>query len=535
MFHEASNGLFLPESLNGSGAVSERQYALTVALLESRIGELEVRLQEDGWQRIDRIGAGEFSRETVGRIADLGRVYYLKNPLINRAVEIGALYVWGQNLSVSAIDESVQLVMNRFWEENARVFTGQQASHALEVELQCTGNLFLALFPDYVTGLVRVRPIPLEDMHEIITNPEDRYEPWYYKRKWKQRSLDGKDVDLEAYYPDWRYQPAQRDDSIGNTPIFWDAPVLHVKTGAFPHWRWGVSEIYAALDWARSYKEQLEDDATRSRALARFVWQITTKGGAAGVAAAKAKLATTLGIDGVGETNPPPVSGAAFIAGEGNSLDPLRISGATLPTDHSRPARLMASSGLGLPDHFFDADVGNHATASTLDRPTELRFTERRQMWLDVFTDLCQWLIDVDLAAIGGLLPRATLTEETRQVDFSWPDLLERSVTERVSAIREAATLNGQTPQGTMTRETLAREMLVAIGVDDVDGEIARLEEEWELQDERKDAMAALAARAASTPTTTPAPEEEDEDDMSREAFVAALRDVREALRAGVR
>jgi hypothetical protein len=190
----------------------------------------------------------------------------------------------------------------------------------------------------------------------------------------------------------------------------------------------------------------------------------------------------------------------------------------------------MASSGLGLPDHFFDADVGNHATASTLDRPTELRFSERRQMWLDVYSELMQWVIDVDLIAPGGLLS-ATPNDEAREVTFSWPDLLERSITERVSAVREAATLNSQTLAGTMTRETTAREMLVAIGVEDVDGEIARLEEEWFAQDERREAMAALAQRAAQT-TTTPAPEETDDDEtVEREAFTAALRDLREALR----
>jgi hypothetical protein len=43
--------------------------------------------------------------------------------------------------------------------------------------------------------------------------------------------------------------------------------------------------------------------------------------------------------------------------------------------------------------------------------------------------------------------------------------------------------------------------------------------------------MAALAQRAAQT-TTTPAPEETDDDEtVEREAFTAALRDLREALR----
>jgi hypothetical protein len=471
-YHESPAGLLYRRSFGGSGADAS---ALAVAILEARIADLEARLQEDGWQRLGDENGREFSRDALDRIADLARVMYLKNPLVKRAVEVGALYVWGQDLTVNAADEAVQAVVDRFWSENRATLTGQQASRLLEVELEVTGNVFLALFPDRSTGLVRVRTVPMEEVREIVANPDDRYDPWFYRREWRQRHADGTTEPMRALHPDWRHAPADRPADVGGVPVRWDAPLLHVRAGAFPHWRWGVSEVYAALDWARAYKELLEDDATRSRSLARFAWKVSTAGGRAGVAAAKARLGTTLGANGSGgETNPPPVAGSAFIAGEGAGLDPIRIAGATLPVDHSRPARLMAAAGLGVADHFFDADVGNFATARTLDRPTELRYGERRQLWRDVYGDLLQWAIDRDMEAPGGLLG-FTPNDEARHVDLSWPDLLERSTTERVGAVVDAATLRGQAPAGTMTPETLSRLLLVALGVEDVDGEIAAL------------------------------------------------------------
>lgn len=452
-----------------------------ITLLESRISELEFQLEQQGWLRLETEGGREFRRDVLDRLIEQSRTYYLKNPLIKRAVDVGALYVWGQDVTVGVEDEEVRLVVDRFWRDNRSVLTGQQASRLLEVELQVTGNVFFALFPDRVSGQVRVRGIPVEEIREIVTNPEDRSEVWFYRRVWTTVPLSARTapVRYEAYYPDWRYWEIATDriEQIDRVPVIWDIPVCHVKVGAFPHWRWGVPEVYAALDWAKAYKELLEDDATRSRALARFAWQISTKGGKKAIEAVKQKLSTTLGVAaGTGvETNPPPVVGSAAVMGEGVTLDPIRIAGTTLPADHARPARLMAASALGLPDTFFgDVDQGTLATARSLDRPTELRYSERRQLWRDVLTELIQWAIDRDLASTSGILAGETLDDERRVVNLSWPDILERDVRERVAAVVDAATLSGRQLAPVIAPETVSRLLLTALGVEDVDAEVER-------------------------------------------------------------
>jgi hypothetical protein len=521
-----TDGIVIPRAANGR-RLAESHRDLTVAVLESRIADLESRLQEEGWQRLGDQNGREFSRDALDRIVELARIHYLKNPLVKRAVEVGALYVWGQDLTVNAADEGVQAVVDRFWSENRATLTGQQASRLLEVELEVTGNVFLALFPDRATGLVRVRTVPMEEVREIVCNTDDRYEPWFYRREWQQKNPDGTTETRKAIHPDWRHQPADQPADLGGIPIRWDAPVLHVRAGAFPHWRWGVSEVYAALDWAKAYKELLEDDATRSRALARFAWHVSTTGGAGAVAAAKTRLGTTLGTNG-GETNPPPAAGSAFIADKSVGLDPIRIAGSTLDPDHSRPVRLMASAGLGIADHFYDADTANYATSKTLDRPTELRFSERRQLWKDVLTDLIQWVIDRDIEAARGLL-RITPTADGRQVDLQWPSLLERETKDVVGAIVTAATLGSQSPAGTIATETLSRLLLVALGVEDVDDEVQKATDERSELDAERDERAAQMQRQMQgrPPTQNPPPSE---DDATREAFVDALREVRAAL-----
>jgi len=137
----------------------------------------------------------------------------------------------------------------------------------------------------------------------------------------------------------------------------------------------------------------------------------------------------------------------------------------------------MAAAALGIPDHFYDANQSNLATSKTLDRPTELRFNERRQLWRDVLTDLCQWVIDRDIEATRGLL-RGVPTDEARQVDLSWPDLLEPDVVARVGAVVDATTLAGREPAGTISQETTSRLLLSALNVENIDEELARVEAE---------------------------------------------------------
>src|SRR5262249_50712420 len=157
--------------------------------------------------------------------------------------------------------------------------------------------------------------------------------------------------------------------TVRGVPVRWDAPIYHIKTGGFSDMRFGVPEIYAAVDWAKAYKEFLEDWATITRALSRFAWKASTKGGQRGVAALKSRLSTTLGSGaGMGETTPPPVTGSIAVMSEGNNLEPIKTAGATTSMEDGRRLLLMVCSALGLPETFFgDVSVGTLATATSLD------------------------------------------------------------------------------------------------------------------------------------------------------------------------
>lgn len=479
-------------------------YESQIADLQEQIGALELALEDVGWMRTLWAAQQEFTKPGLDKIAELARMMRLKNPLIRRAVETKTNYVWGQDVTIRAAHPDVNAVVQSFLtdERNAAELTSHQARLDKEAELQTDGNLFLVLFPSPLTGRVRARSIPMAEVVEIITNPDDAKEPWYYKRVYARQTLSmatGTPTvqQTTAYYPDWRYTPVERPPRIGTAVVRWESPVFHIKVGAFSDWRFGISELYAALDWARAYKEFLEDVATLMRAYSRFAFKLTTKGGKAGVQAAKARLGTTLGgASGGLDTNPPPVAGSTFIAGESADLTPLNVRGASVAPEDGRRFLLMVAAAVGLPEPFFgDADVGNHATAKTLDRPTELAMKNRQTLWSDVLgsvlTYAVRWAVKApqgQLRTLGRIVVARDGAERTESVvwgmdpqtgepiaadvSVTFPPILALDVGDRVDAIVSAATLDGKTPAGTVDPRTVSRMLLEALGASDIDAEL---------------------------------------------------------------
>ena len=487
--------LWLPHSIQPNGH-STGQGSHDVEFLLERLAELEMAIDAEGWQRLSGESDYEFSRERLADIIRMARLMFLKNPLIRRAIRLQAYYVWGQGWNVKAAHEAVNAVVQRFLDDpkNTRSLTSHQARVQREIDLQHDGNLFLALFTNRINGVVRVRTIPVDEIQTIICNPEDRDDPWFYKRAWTATVVNMQTGNEEskaqtAYYPDWRHRPTMRRKTIGQHPILWDVPVYHVAVGGLSTMRFGVPEVYPALDWARAYKEYLEDWATIMRALSRFAMKLTTRGGKSGVASAKAKLGTTYGPG--RETNPPPNVGSMFIAAEGQDLQPIKTAGVTTDAESGRPLRLMVGTAVGLPDTFLsgDGDIGSLATAKSLDRPTELQMSDRRTLWTNVFMDLFTYAVDqaalapgyTDLSGSRVLDPNTGETvvqlrgDIDRAIEITYPPILEHDEGMVIESIVRAATLDGKTLAGTMDIKTVAEMLFNALGRDDVDELISEL------------------------------------------------------------
>ena len=493
----------------------ENQLVATIGILEERIAELEFAQEDVGWDRVNANDSKyEFTKEHLNKIVSRSRIFYLHNPLINRAVSLQSDYVFAQGINIEATNDAVNEVIQAFIDDpqNMREITGHQARLMKEQTLMLDGNVFLVLFTDVMSGTVQVRSVLVEEITEIITNPDDSNEIWYYQREWTSRTYKNGTYTTKnnkVLYPDIDYRASiavKSRTSYEGIQVQWNAPIYHVKVGGLSKSRYGVPEVYAALDWAKAHRTFLEDWATIVRSYARFAWQLKVPGGKNAVVAAKTKLASTVNSTAVIEKNPPPIPGSIFTTGkDGATIDPIKTAGATTNAQDGREIRMMVAAALGIPDTFFgDVDVGNLATARTLDRPTELKFRSRQTMWQQVYQKILAYVIKwAILAPRGKLVGKAQLSigkdgnlvvqsirevspvdkssgdnntkkdksKNDSRVEVTFPPILEHSIKDRIDAIAAAVTLNGRafavdSPE--LAKITI-RLMLQALGMTDVD------------------------------------------------------------------
>jgi hypothetical protein len=370
-----------------------------------------------------------------------------------------------------AKDEQINEVVQAFMDDvhNQDEMTGHQAQEFKEVDLETDGNLFLVLFTD-VQGKVSVRSIPFDEITEVISNPEDARDVWFYRRQW---IVQGSGLSKDVYYSNWYHDPKDNPGvDMSNKVIESNGVVYHIKVNGFSNWTFGLSEVYAAIDWSKAYKEYLEDWATIMRALRKFAWNVTTTGGKAGIASVKNKMNTRLSTSS-GETNPPPLPGSTYISSPTEMLQPVKTAGATASADDGRRIFLMAAAAAGLPETFFgDASVGALATAKALDRPTELMMLDRQALWKDVYRKVINFVIMQNVKAGGSLAGMATISDGgtlvwNKDVDptitIKFPPLISEDVPPLVDAILQAN--NTQT----LDSRTIAQLLLNTLSVEEPD------------------------------------------------------------------
>jgi hypothetical protein len=471
---------------------------LTIEHLQESLADLELMLEDRGWQRLGLWADQQFSRRGLENSARLCRAMAIANPLIRRGKNLRTAYVWGSGVEVQARatggedgQQDVNAVVQGFLDDRdvRKVLWGAQARETNERTLGTDGNLFAALFTAPRTGSVLPRLVPLEEISDIIKNPEDRTEPWFYKRV--TTGADGGQV--TSYHPDVDFQPTSGraqfrsrqsgqdalpwnigDQTMEPGEILWDAPMLHMKVNGLGGWDFGIGDAFASIAWARAYKEFLEDWAKLIKALSRFAWRATSSKNSAAQRAADRINARTPRTDEAGGTRGvlnQSIAGqtAAMV---GVDLEAIPKTGATIDSESGKPLAALIAAGMDVPLTQLLCDpglTGARAVAETLDRPTELMAGMRRDAWGEFLDRLLGYVIDAAVRAPQGALKGkvgrdewgrtvVTLDGETeRTIEVSWPDLSETSIDVLTNAIASADSLELLPPL------TVAKMLLAAL------------------------------------------------------------------------
>lgn len=502
--------------------------------------DLELMLQNIEWKRETNLAWMEFSRWGIQQIILVSRLYYIKNPIIRRLIDVCAAYVFARGVETSSEDETANEVLKDFFARNSKVF-GHVGSVNCEKRKDYDGNLFWCLFSDTANkGEVNVRIIDATEMQDIVSDPDDADTPWFYRRIWTERRFDPAagvttTQQREAWYPALGYDPVDKPKTMAGHDVHWDKPVYHRKCGGVANWQFGCPRAYPALDWAREGKKTLESAYSVLHALAQVAITITTKGGQQALMGLKQQLQTTVGPTApVWDSNPPPVNASIFAAGTGTEMKAFQTQGAGIDPDYCRQAKLMCAMVFGVPETFLgDVKTGNLATASSLDRPTETVMLERQEEWIEDRNTIATYVLKVSAGAPSGKLQEAhrgevvTIREaaykrddrgrriyEAEQaqpgeitVKTSFPAIREGDIPTLVGAIVKAMTLDNRGGQvvGTDEKESV-RLLLKTLDFPGADELVESMYPEGEYEPDRtKQVLDAPVPKLADRPGGTPA------------------------------
>lgn len=473
------NWLGLRESVADDPEFKRMQTELSTAQfrLEEAAHSMEQLYREDrGWVQIGQNFDQEMTPEGRRQAARLCRAMATLNPLVKRGLSIRAGYVWGQGIGIQAPDgvetgtQDVNSVVQAFLDDtgNRRAFTGAQAHEELEKQLGTDGNVYAVMFSNPQTGFTRVRTLDPLEMTDIITNPEDKSEAWFYRRDYVETTIGERTAKVTTrqkttWYPALGHKPTRKFPVIDGNPVDWSAPVLQIRVNAVG--KFGIGDAYAALPWARAYREFLEDWAKLMKSLARIAWKLSGKRSSA----QQARSA----LNGLGE------AGGVAAMDPNSQLEAVPKSGATIDAESGRPLATMIAAAFGLPVTTLLADPGQtgaRAVAETLDQPTQLEMQGRREVWTEAYRAILGHVIDQAVLAPQGPLKGGVAVdaytqqeevilqgEADRTLTITWPDLEDADVDVMVKAITDADATGKLPPLETM------RLLLRALGVRDVD------------------------------------------------------------------
>ncbi len=494
-----------------SSELQQASHELEVA--RESLADIELAREDQGWKRLGFWGDMHFTREGLANSARLCRVMAIANPLLKRGLSLRHLYVWGSGVQIAAKangasednpqEQDVDGYLQRWLgdAEVKRVLMGAVARERNERTLGTDGNLHVALVTNRATGWVRPRLVPFDEVSRVISNPQDKLERWFFLREWtelvEEAGYSGvtrvRRQTRRVLYPSIDYRPAAQPATYAGIPVEWDAPVAEINVNALEGWDFGVGDSFNVLPWARAYTDLLTDWARLIKALSRFAFKATSPRSATAKRAAEAQQAAQ------GAPADPLLpgprgsqAGATVHLGPGQDLVPIPQTGATIDAGSGRPIASLVASGLDLPVTMLLGDpgiTGARATAETLDFPTELMASARRQVWTEFFERVCGYVIEMAAKAPAGPLRRGLVSRDRSTgrevvqlagdtdpgIEVIWPDLSETPLADMIKAITEADATRRMPPLETL------KLLLRALKVDDADQVVA----DWTDEDGR--------------------------------------------------
>lgn len=498
--------------LETTGSLTEAQLhehvqnmANELEILQESYADLMTSREDRGWLSILAAGEAELNRGHLENQAKLCRVFFTANPLIKRGLQLRAHYVFGQGVGTTAKGEKANEIVQNFLDDpTAReVLFGAQAQEQLENLLGTDGNVFICMVTEPITGAVTPRLVPFDEIREIVTAPGDAAKVHYYLREWTEYDpRTEKTEQRKAYYPQLRFDPLTKPRTLGRAdpvPVFWNMPLYHIKVNNQVFQKWGIGDAYAALPWARAYKEFLEDWSVLMKSLSKIAYAHTRSAEAKGSQKARKQALSQMS-----EVS----AGSSITMAPGDRLEAVPKTGATIDAESGRPLATMIAAALGFPVTTLLSDPGQtgaRATAQTLELPTRLVMEARQQIWTEARRQLLEYVLLTAVKApqsgFTGRIKRnaqgwttpVVPNPEDLTLTITFPPLDETPIEDLVAAIVKADST------GKIPPLVIAEKLLRALRTKDVDEVLAKMQdEEGNFLDPYRETLTTVGNQAAA-------------------------------------
>lgn len=403
------------------------------------------------------------------------------DPITQFSIEIWTDYGFSSKPQISPKDESARETWLDFWNarENQYLLSEQEIQDLSNTSL-IDGEIIFAFFISRADGAVIVRTIPTEEIKEIISSPNDKKIPVFYRRDFSQVGEDNYATNATVYYRDWRASPdlvatvraklpvdSKVADDINGGDVGTDVVILHAAFRKINGRGWPL--LTAGMDWSRAYRGFLQDRAAVAKMAATFTEKIKVKNsGQRAVDMVKARIESTLASSDNSERNPVPAAGSTWIENDQLSREWMnRPTGASDAEKDGIPLLTQAGLAAKLYPHYLGrGDYYRLATASALEGPVLKSFNRYQSFWSSIWQDMTH-------IVLGAANTYGNKNFQTTDADVSLDNILSADLE---SSAKTAQALNDFSDRGLIdptvggpAATEILRVMMQSLGIDSTD------------------------------------------------------------------
>jgi hypothetical protein len=491
---------------------------------------LSRRVEELAYIDLNNItGAEEDILPQAKRVQTIQRIRRLRseNPMAKQAIKLALRFVLGKGVTYEIRDSNTKRIIDDFW--NDPVNQGVWTSHFNQVlnfdDNLTDGEQFVALFTTPgESPYVRLGIVPMEEITNILYDPDNGRMPIWYRRVYRVKKWDAKlnnneggwapDVatkPIVRYYRDFRVSDEYLADVEERglkipADLQAEGKIKHrmVNPVRMRSGLRGISELFASREWFRVIKEFMEDRGAVNAQANALTMQRKVTGGPIAVAGMSGKIG---GIQ-MGVNDQPllpstfgrrPLAGSMLDTNQNVEYKGIRAdTGAPSADKDAERLMTIAGSGTATPNHYFGGTNAALAGAQSVEVAVIKAFEDFQTYLRNDDRELAEFVIAMALDK-----PVAEVEADEKEIVWNFPPIMTQDIVKWVTGFAQWA--QQVAPKNRVVRREAIRLVAGVLGVhniemiwDEVEAEETRLAKE---EDETRKMQMEQQQKALDAPT----------------------------------